>query len=63
MAPILPALLPAAAKHHGRYGHATIALSALATGLADRVHVAHCVLTGHVVDQGPCPRCSHRTLA
>ena len=63
MGPIVPASIPVAARHRGRYGHATMALSALASGLVDRVHVAHCVLTGHVVDQGPCPRCSHRTLA
>ncbi len=62
MAPILPAALPVAVKHLGRHGHATT-LTALATGLVDRVHVAHCVLTGHVVDQGLCPRCSHKTLA
>jgi hypothetical protein len=30
--------------------------------LRHRVNMAHCIVTGHVVPWGPCPRCERRAL-
>ena len=64
MGPInLPASARNAAKPLLRHGHVASALARTTSGLLSRLNVAHCVLTGHVVDSGTCPRCVRKALA
>ena len=59
----LPASITGATKHRPHHGHLPTVLSARAGGVLSRLNLAHCFLTGHVVDAGECPRCARKALA